>query len=261
MKFPPIILKGFGGRENALAQIKRYIHNITPVMLYRTNDLTHSRRVLWHLEEAIQDILTVYHDDFDVEFARTLALVHDDVEILSGDVQLIEKEQMNSEELEALAIKENSLIPKLVEMYAPIANGFNYAELLTAAKEKKRLEAQFASFFDKFDGAGESWHEIWAGNPNFLLPGSGHDFRTGGYVRRLNDFPTKYPDMAEFFQRFPHYLPLPFDFKLASKQGQPHTEESLKKDTRYAPYERWKKTIIKHEGIELLITQIEHQPK
>lgn len=259
MEFPPIILEGFNGREEALAQIKRYIHDITPIMLYRTNDLTHSRRVSWHLEEAIPKILIVYGSDFDVKFARTLALVHDDLEILSGDVQLIEKEQMNNAELNALAKKEAELIPQLVAMFNNTANRFNYAELLTAAKEKKRLEAQFVSFFDKFDGAGESWHEIWAGNHYFLLPGSGHNFQNGGYVRRLNEFPTKYPAMAEFFQQFPQYLPTPFDFSSVAEQGQPHTENSLKKDTSYLPYERWKKTIIKHEGIELLVRQIEFQ--
>lgn len=261
MNFSPIVLQGFDGRESSLGGIKRYVHHITPVMLYRTNDLIHSKRVLWHLEEALPDIVSVYGDQFNVDFARTLALVHDDVEILSGDVQLVEKENMKQEELKALERKEQEFIPTIVSMYNPVANGFSYAELLAAAKEKKRIEAQFVSFFDKFDGSGEALHELWAGNHHFLGPAGGDSGRETGYVKRLNDFPTKYPVMKEFFQRFPHYLPEPFDFKLVAEKGIPHTEESLWCDSGYQPYERWKKTIMKREGNELLITRLEFPEK
>jgi len=257
MNFVPIILGGFDGREEALAQIKRYIHRLTPIMFYRTDDLIHSRRVLWHLEEAIPDILNVYGDDFDVGFARTLALVHDDAEILTGDVTLHDKEQLGSDELEVLAREENDAIPIMVRMYNTVANGFDYEELLTAAKGKSRLEAQFVSFFDKFDASGEGWHEVWAGNHCFLLSAGGNHGQKGGYVRRLNEFPSKYPHMLNFFKRFPDYLPKPFDFKSVAKQGKPHTKASLQEDSGYTNYERWKRTIMKHEGIDRLVTQVE----
>lgn len=257
MHFAPINLEGFHGREAALANIKRYVHFITPIMFYRTNDLIHSRRVLWHLEEAIEDILSVYGDSFDVDFARTLALVHDDVEILTGDVQLHDKEQMKENELEALARRENGAIPSMVKMYSPVANGYDYGELLTAAKEKRRLEAQFVSFFDKFDGAGEAWHEVFAGNHHFLRPACGHDGQKGGYVRRLRDFPSKYSTMVTFFERFSDYLPKPFDFISVAAQGKPHTEQSLQSDSHYPPYELWKRTLMKREGIAHLVKQVE----
>ena len=257
MDFEPIRLDGFEGREEALAGIKRYIHDITPIMFYRTNDLIHSRRVLWHLEEAIPDIVNVYGGDFDIGFARTLALVHDDVEILTGDVQLYDKEHMGQDELEALAREENNAIPKMVTRYNAIANGYAYDELLTAAKAKNRLEAQLVSFFDKFDGGGEAWHEIWAGNHNFLRPAGGDSGHNGGYVRRLNEFPSKYPALGTFFAEFPDYLPAPFDFKSAAEQGLLHTEFSFGRDSGYAPYERWKKTVMKREGVDLLVRQVE----
>ncbi|MAG02328.1 hypothetical protein CMI42_03245 [Candidatus Pacearchaeota archaeon] len=257
MDFEPINLDGFDGRDEALAKIKRYIHHITPIMFYRTNDLIHSKRVLWHLEQAIPDILQVYGTDFDVKYSRTLALVHDDVEILTGDVQLHDKEHMGSGELEALAAEENNAIPKLVSMYNGIANGYDYAELLATAKEKDRLESQFVSFFDKFDGGGEAWHEVWAGNHCFLLPAGGNHGKEGGYVRRLNEFPTKYPAMSRFFDQFPEYLPQPFDFKSVADRSKPHTEISLQEDSGYSPYERWRIPIMKHEGADILTTQIE----
>ena len=257
MDFAPVILEGFIGREDALSRVKRYIHDITPIMFYRTNVLTHSQRVLWHLEEAIPDILVTYGDDFNIDFARTLALVHDDVEILTGDVQLYEKEHMGDDELDALVREENDAISRIVRMYNKIANGFDYRELLTIAKNKSNLEAQLVSFFDKFDGGGEAWHEVWAGNHYFLLPAGGNHGRKGGYVRRLNEFPSKYPLMINFFELFPEYLPEPFDFKSVAQQGKPHIESSLQEDNGYPLYERWKMTIIGHEGVDLLLTQVE----
>lgn len=257
MNLTPITLIGFEGREEILAKIKRYIHHITPIMYYRTNDLTHSRRVLWHLEQALPDILTIYHH-FEVDFARTLAVVHDDVEILTGDVQLYDKEHMRKEELEVLAKEESHAIPRMVKKYNAIANGYDYGELLSAGKEKSKLEAQFVSFFDKFDGGGEAWHEVWAGNHRFLRPAGGIP-EEGGYVRRLNEFPRKYPTMAIFFEQFLEYLPKPFDFKSVVEKSQPHTEASLLRDSGYPLYERWRRTIMHREGIEKLITQIEFE--
>ncbi len=257
MEFQPIILQGFQGREESLKNIKRYIHHITPVMYYRTNDLIHSKRVLWHLEEAIPKIKKVYETKFEVNFARTLALVHDDVEILTGDVQLHDKEKMNTKELETLVKDEKEAIKKIVKMYSQNANGESYEELLLAAKEKTSLEAQFVSFFDKFDGAGEAWHEVWAGNNYFSLPAGGNEGTQGGYIRRLNEFSKKYVQMTEFFNKFPEYLPLPFNFKEVSKKAIPHTKESLEKDSGYLPYERWKRTVIKNEGLDNLLTQKE----
>lgn len=225
-------------------------------MFYRTNDFIHSQRVLWHLEEAIPDIQRVYGNMFDIGFARTLALVHDDAEILTGDVQLYDKERMGREELQALAQGEKAAIPKMIQKYGARANGYNYKELLTAAKEKDRLEAQFVSFFDKFDGAGEAWHEVWAGNQHFVVPACEHK-HDGGYVRRLLEFTTKYPAMARFFERFPDYIPEPFDFASVAKQSNPHTADSLQNDSGYPPYERWKRTIMKREGVSLLVTRVE----
>ncbi|MBI2665661.1 HD domain-containing protein [Candidatus Woesearchaeota archaeon] len=257
MNFLPIVFEGFEGREHALAKIKRYHHSGTPVMFYRTNDLIHSRRVLFHLEEGIDNIVSTY-DYFDVEFARTLALVHDDPEIITGDPSTYDKERMTPEQLETLAKTEQEAIAKIVGMYNPVVNGHDYQRLLIAAKIKDCLEAQFVSFFDKLDAAGEAWHEVWAGNACFLRPaGAMIESGEGEYIRRLNEFPRKYPDMAKFFDHFPDYLPKPFEFKQIVEAGKPHTEESLQADSGYPLYELWKRTVLKREGIHHLITQVE----
>ena len=246
----------FDRREEELRRIKRYIHPITRIMYYRTNDLIHSRRVLWHLERALDDILEVF-PDFSIEFARTLALVHDDVEIITGDVQLYDKEHMSEEELSELVEQERGAIPILVDRYSTVINGFSYEELLLTAKGKDRLESQLVSFFDKFDAGGEAWHEVCAGNRMFLRPAGGF-IGEGGYVRRLREFPDKYPNLIPFFERFPDYLPESFDFVSLIDKGKLHTEESLSENSGYSPYERWKKTVIEREGTEFLTTQVEY---
>ncbi|MFA5953296.1 MAG: YfbR-like 5'-deoxynucleotidase [Candidatus Pacearchaeota archaeon] len=257
MNFKPIILNGFEeGREQKLEKIKRYIEDITPVMFYRTNDLLHSQRVRWHLEEALNKILNIY-PNFNVNFARTLAKVHDDLEILTDDITLYAKERMTSKEREELVEKEKQFVPDLTKTYSEIANNESYEKLLLASKNKDSLESQFVSFFDKFDGAGEAWHEVWAGNEFFILPAGGKDAINGGYIRRLNKFPIEYPNMQEFFKKFPEYLPQPINLIKIAMNGKPHTAKSLEKNTNYVPYERWKRNIIKNEGIDFLTTQIE----
>lgn len=256
MDFEPIVL-GFDGREKELSKIERYIHNITPVMFYRTNNLIHSKRVRFHLENSSKEISSVYGDSFDFDYARTLAEVHDDGEIITGDFQLHDKENMDKKELETLEQEELKAIPEIINMYGNFANGFDYEYLLLDAKRKGSLEARFVSFFDKFDAAGEACHEVWAGNKYFIFPIGGKDGEEGGYIRRLNEFPKKYLNMGPFFSEFPGYLPKPFDFESATNNGELHTEKSLKKDSGFPLYERWKNTIIKNEGIENLIKQIE----
>lgn len=252
-----MLLKKLKDRENCLIKIKRYNLDITPVMFYRTNDLIHSKRVQSHLEQAIPDLMEVYGNKFHVNYALAASEVHDDPEMITDDIPLYNKEKMTLEELEELSKKEINAIPLLIKNYGKNFKGFSYEDLLLSTKNKNKLETQFVSFFDKLDGAGESWHEIWAGNSFFVLPAGGRDGKNGGYIRRLNEFPKKYHLMKKFFKKFPNYLPEPFDFNSVVKEGNPHSKESLQKDSGYSLYEFWKKSIIKTEGIKNLITQIE----
>ncbi len=247
MDFSPITLEGFSGRAKELAAITRFSDptlNMFPVMFYRTNDFIHSQRVLWHLEDMMPDIVEVY-PAFRVNYGRTLGFMHDDCEIRTGDPSLHSKEQMTLEEASLLAQREEDAVAWMVGRYGPVANGFSYADLLLDAKSKASLEAQFVSFCDKFDGFGEACHEVWAGNMSFALPAGGRNGSSGGYVRRLNDFVDRYPLMRPFFAAFPHYLPGPFDFRAV--EGSPHTKQSLFAPTGYAPYDRWKSTVIARE--------------
>lgn len=264
MAYEPIVLEGFEGRTDALRAITRYDDPYYPFMHYRTNDYLHSQRVLFHLEEILPLVEATYGNAFDIPFARTLALVHDDVEIITGDVQLYKKEQMADEERNTLKEKEKQAIPILVERFSSIANGFSYADLLCAAKEKTRLEAQVVSYCDKFDGFGEAMHEIWAGNKAFCRPAGGTG-ANGGYIRRLGAFPELYPQLVVLLsQEHPLFHPKMIDFAAIAKKGTYHTIPSVLKPTGYAPYDCWKKTVAQREGVYLL-TEVkettEHRPR
>ena len=248
-------------REDELQKIKRYVLDITPIMYYRTNDLIHLKRVIGHFEQMIPQIKKVYGDKFNYDFARASAEVHDDPEIftslLGRDVTLYEKERMNEKEKKKLSDEEEKAIPKLVERYGLFFKGFDYEELLYSTKEKNKLETQIISFCDKFDGAGEAWHEIWAGNEFFVLPAGGKNAKSGGYIRRFKEFKEKYPSLNPFFEEFPEYLLNEFDFEKIPSGKKPHTIKSLKKDSGFPLYELWKKSVIKTEGVKNLVTQLE----
>jgi len=246
-----------GEREEELEKIKRYIIELTPVMFYRTNDLIHIKRVVGHFEQIIPKIKEVYGNNFNYEFARAAAEVHDDPEIITTDIPLYEKELMNKEKRERLSLEEDKAIENLVERYGLFFKGYSYKELLYSTKNKDRLETQFISFCDKFDGAGEAWHEIWAGNEFFVLPAGGKDAKTGGYIRRLKEFSEKYPKMVAFFEEFPEYSVDEFNFELIPYKNKPHTIKSLKKNSGFLLYELWKKSVIKTEGTKNLVTQLE----
>ena len=90
-------MDGFTFREK-LKEIKRYNDKHFDIMHYRTNDWIHSKRVLYHMESVLPLIKEIYDDAFDENYARAECVVHDDVELIIGDVMLYQKEQMTPEE-------------------------------------------------------------------------------------------------------------------------------------------------------------------
>jgi len=87
-----INFEGFNGRDKKLRDIIRFnMERFTP-MFYRTNLLLHSQRVYLLVRDIMPVILPVYDDELNAEKALTLALIHDDAEIITGDVELYRKE-------------------------------------------------------------------------------------------------------------------------------------------------------------------------
>lgn len=266
MSITNIDLSGFPPeREATLREVFRF--NLFETMLYRSNLWMHEHRVSWITEE-VSALLAPYLS-FDAEKARTLALVHDDAEIITGDVQAGHKAQMTAEELAAVDRAEEEAIEELARTYPETVNGYSYKMLLTEALKKDTIEAQIVSYADKFDAYNEGLHDMLAGNLTLLTS-------MVFYTRFFAQVKSRLPLLADALEAAPKspYI-LPFiqspvpgdqvtvsDYRLFS--GKPHTTESLRIDTiRYPFYDAWKCLVLEKggaEGEQWLLTQRELMP-
>ena len=244
-----ISFEGFPGRKEGLQAIKRY--SMFTVMLYRPTVFEHIDRVRWLVEDLAPFAEKVLKN-FDIEKARTIAQVHDDAEMIFGDYQLGEKIHMTKEQLDKLDDEEADAVETLTSRSPETINGYNYREMMRHAIYKDCIEAQFVSFCDKFDGWGESCHDIWGGNHQML----------GAFFviqKAINEFPTKYPELAPLFD-CDHVVFKPLEVpNIVEVQGnaKAHTEESFAQDTGFATYDYWKSVMIKNKGTSVLLDQRE----
>lgn len=239
-------------RKEELEQIERF--SMYPVMYYRTNLYIHSLRVSWFVGELIPFALQTW-DNFNQSLAMTLALVHDDAEIITGDIQLGHKLKMSPEQLAEVDRQEEKAIEIISQRFPLTVNGFSYKRLLVHALRKDCLEAQMVSLADKLDAYGESLHELLAGNKDFIPP-------CKNYTRILRDFSNKYPSLRDLFSCNHPLLSPPKDLnylELASG-GQLHTPETIKIPTDCPQYNLWRELTVKklgEKGIVILVTQKE----
>jgi len=243
----------FSGRREALEKIKRFCDPVTPVMLYRTTVFSHAQHVEWLVEDIITRAKEVYAA-FDGEFARALALVHDDIEIVIGDVQLNRKELMTQAGYAELVEREGRAGSDLAKRWPHKVNGYCYGELLSAEHSMDRVEAQVVKYCDKLDALGESLHEVFAGNNYFIVPAK-------LYVNvRIPKLLTDFPAVAKLCTpNHPLFCPVVLpDIVEVAKKSKPHTAESVKLNSRIPFYERWKEVTIKHAGLKPLVEQKEH---
>lgn len=238
----------FYGRDDALARIKRYNMARRSPMYYRTNNLLHSRRV--HL--LVNDIKEVLRERYgrfiNVDKTSTLSLVHDDAEIITGDIQLYHKERMTEAEKKKIEKDEADAIEVLAKRWPQEIRGFNYRALLLHALHKDCLEAQVVSFCDKVDAFCEALHEVFAGNAKFKGPAE-------NYVKRIGEFPEKFPALTRMIG-YPHpLLGLPFGLNVGEilKNRRAHTEDNLFEMTDLPQYNRWKQITIEQLGFEPLV--------
>ncbi len=245
-------------RREKLEQIYRY--HFFDVLLYRSNLWRHCYRVLWLLEEIIPTAQKYL--EFDVEKARTLALVHDDPEMVTGDIQAIVKSRMSADELKNLEKDDLAAIQNIVEKYPKEINGYSYKKLLEHAAKKDCIEARLVSYVDKLDAYCESLHEVYAGNISLLRS-------VVFYANVLPLFPTKYPEMKEFLADKESALTYftdqisPLEIKALNYKHllKPHTKESLELDVDFPFYKTWKRIIIEKGKIDWLVDQKESLPQ
>ena len=242
-------------REQDLKNIKRY--NKFTVMFYRTDDLVHSERVKFLLEEILPFVKDIY-PEIDVKKAKLIAKHHDDYEITldEGDIPLQLKLMMDKNEHSILQQKEIYAASLLSSFYPKKINGYFYEQILLHSIFKDCMEAQLVSFVDKIDGYCEAVHEVLAGNNVFLEPVINYNLKT------FNNLKDKYPLIEKIFELKNIWFDLcVVDLKVFFENGNigslPYTEETVKKKTHILQYERWKEITVKKFGIQQLINQVE----
>ncbi|MCI0597863.1 HD domain-containing protein [Candidatus Parcubacteria bacterium] len=260
--FAPIDLQVFPKeREERLKAIMRY--SIFDTMLYRSSVWDHAHRVSW-LAEMIGTILhpVLPHD---TNLARTIAMVHDDAEMVTGDVQAGHKAQMSPAELAELDKKEEEAFLALAKRYPKEVNGYNYKDMLIAALKKDSVEAQIVEYADKLDSYCECIHDLLGGNIS-ILTGLIYNVRGSVLVEK------KTPLLVEALGRVKHPFIRPFIYTPPAEtpitvaqyetfSGKPHTEESIELETERFPfYDAWKKLVIEKGAKDWLITQREYLP-
>ncbi len=244
------ILNYFKGREGDLKQITRF--SLYKVMFYRTNLWNHSRRVSWLVEEMKPYARAVFQEAYDPDKAYALALVHDDAEILTGDVQAGNKSKMSVAELAAIDEQEHEAIETLAERFPPKVGPYLYKDLLTDALTKESLEAQVVMLVDKLDAFGETLHEIFAGNQCFVTNVVNHygtiPLPSDYYITYLSTVTQRYPALEQLFHQRSWLFAQPetCDFKAVCQHAKLHTEQSIQQETGYPHYDGWKRVILTH---------------
>ena len=243
-------------REEDLKKMKRY--GKFSVMFYRTNDLIHSKRVLFFVESILPLVLDLY-PDLNPTLTKLVANHHDDFEpvLEGGYISLQLKLMMDHQELSDLKRKEISAAAKIASFYPKKIKGYIYEELLLHAILKDCKEAQLVSLVDKYDGYCEAIHEVLAGNTIFLEPIINYQMKT------FNNLENNFSLIKKVFGKDSHpffYTPV-VDLKEFFKNGRigaiPHTEETIERKTLIPQYEEWKKITLQKFGINPLIEQTE----
>ena len=264
MLYRSIDTTGFERRNEQLKRIVRY-HKYKP-MYYRTDLYLHSKRIVWLLEELIPYAVKVF-PGFNVELARTMAAVHDDLEISLGDIMLGDKITFTKEQTAELYIKEQQAIEDVAAHYPDTFNGFRYRQLQQRYQMFEEYlhpdlgimmddpEACLIRYCDKMEGFCEALHEIYAGNPVFNrghAPGIPGPIET--YKKVFKEFPNKYTLFSRL-KIFNHPLlqpPPDYNVEAIIAHGQPHTIKSIQKNTGYPHYDFWKRVSLRRGGVELL---------
>lgn len=241
-------------REMKLKEIYRY--SFFDVVYYRSNLWMHTHRVLWLLEELMP--IAKKYIEFDEEKARALALVHDDPEMLTGDIQAIVKSRMTKEEQTKMEEDDMKAIDEIAKSYPEFINGYSYRELLKHSAKKDCIEAKLVSYVDKMDAYCESLHELYAGNLSLLRS-------VVFYANALPLFPIKFPELKEMLSSKESTLTFitdqisPGEIKYENYKNfnKPHSAESLEINTDFPFYKTWKDIVIKKGKIDWLVKQKE----
>jgi 5'-deoxynucleotidase YfbR-like HD superfamily hydrolase len=242
--------KDFFRREHELTSVIRY-HKY-PVMYYRTNLWKHSNRLTW-LIDTTADSVRAAHPTYNAGRAKMIAAVHDDAEMIIGDVQFSVKLTMSAEEIDAHSKKEVAAIEALAKKYPKTVGGFVYEDLMKCyeATSPNDLEAVVVKYMDKMDAYCEAYHELRAGNTTFRN-GSGSDDITpiDSYEQYFHiTFQNAYPIWQTLKNAHPFFHPLSIgDTQPNVRPDTPHTAQSLQEMAPSTHYNIWKNATLMYGG-------------
>lgn len=239
-------------REEELDNIMRY-SDFTNQMYYRSSVLTHSKRVKLIVKELCKSFSSPL---INKDLALTLSIVHDDTEIIVGDVLAQHKDNFSQKEKKDYEKRCEQAIPILAEKYAKTINDFNYKELLEIEEKNDTLECALVKFADKFDAHNEVCHEITAGNKEFLkdvyvdnTPYSPYEYTYNKTIKALKHLQS-FIDTSNI----PLIKSIIFDekFNKYCENGKPHTKESIELKQPLQSYQIWLDIIKKSNNKELI---------
>ncbi len=251
----PEIFANFEGREHDLRQVTRY-HIYSP-MYYRTNLFTHSKHVLWLLQSILPLAEKVFGSSFDSTKVQLMAAVHDDMEIVMGDVQAGHKIKMAPAQLAEVANQEQNAIAAMSARFPYKLMNYSYEDLLKESQELQTTEAKFLKYVDRFAGFGEALHEVYAGNRAFTTHSTHEelgliDLPVTFYHNFFANFPQKFPEFVELLNNdHPMFAwSEPFDMENTVAHGVPHAKDSLENKKGYTPYDFWRQLILNSNDAE-----------
>lgn len=249
------LFREFHGRDDDLRRTTRY--DMYDVMLYRTNLYTHSHRTA-ALVRALNPIVCELFEGYDPKRAELIALVHDDAEIVFGDIQAGNKSKMTPEQLREVHEQEARAIKKIAKRFPKQVDKYQYETLLCEAADYSSLEAQIVCYADKYDALGEAYHEALAGNHFFVT----------NVINEYGKIPTPFEYYRDFFAGFLHKFPslapifavpppmlLPVHtdgYQSLVRHAAPHSPASLKKITGHHHYDIWKNIVINDTNPEVV---------
>ena len=233
----------FKNREKDLRKVKRY--SLYKTMFYRTDLWTHTRRVSWIVGELIPLAQKFFGNSFEPEKALALAFVHDDAEIVFGDIQAGNKAKMNKEELKRVEEMELSALEDLSKRYPVNLSNYIYHDLLLEAVNRESVESIIVNWADKYDAYCEALHELYAGNKlwsvNVVNEYGRIDIPTEYYIKYFNSFESKFPKSKDLFLQKNKWFTIPEEpniFEILDRSYM-HTRDSLNIKKNYLYYDQW----------------------
>lgn len=233
-------------REEVLRSARR--HPDHRVMLYRPTWGDHVRRVKY-LVDALLPIVHPTHGRLNVNLARCIAEVHNDVDITSENG--IPLRPLTWEEFAQRTAGDREYLRQKPYSSDAMIHGHEYRTLLPLVHDRRLPEAQLVFLCDTLDGIGETCHELYAGNTSFKG-------RYDTYQRQLGIFTP-----PGFVLTFTDDHPLLQWGSLGNpiENGRPFTRETITQDTGCPPYNFWRQVVRTYDGLDALVRQKEFPPK